>query len=138
MTQAKILIIKGSPRLKGNSSTLADEAARGAESKGARVEAFDLQRMNIEPCTGCDYCQNVEEYECNIQDDMQTLYPKLIASTALVIATPIYWFTMNAQTKLFMDRLYALQSSKGLKFRDKENSGSSWFMAMMIPTIPAG
>lgn len=118
--QKKILVIKGSPRLKGNSSTLADQAAEAAIVKGAEVESFDLQKMHIEPCNACDYCQQVEEYRCNIEDDMQTLFPKLIAADALIIASPIYWFNMSAQTKLFMDRMYSLQSANGLKLRDKK------------------
>lgn len=116
----KILIVKGSPRFKGNSSTLADQTAEAARTKGAEVESFDLHKMHIEPCSACDYCQQVEEYRCNIEDDMQILYSKLIEADALVIASPIYWFTMTAQTKLFMDRLYALQSSNGLKLTGKK------------------
>lgn len=116
----KILIIKGSPRLKGNSSTLADQAVEAACAKGALVDSYDLQKMTIEPCNACDYCQKVEEYKCNTEDDMQILYPKLIDCDALIIASPIYWFTMSAQTKLFLDRMYCLQSSNGLKFRDKK------------------
>lgn len=116
----KLLIIKGSPRLKGNSSTLADQAAEAARLKGVLVECFDLQKLHIEPCNACDYCQRVEEYVCNTDDDMQTLYPKLIDCDSLLIASPIYWFTMSAQTKLFLDRMYCLQSSSGLKFKDKK------------------
>jgi multimeric flavodoxin WrbA len=116
----KILVIKGSPRLKGNSSTLADQAAEAARAKGAQIESFDLQKMHIEPCNACDYCQKVEEYHCNVEDDMQILFPKVLDADALVIASPIYWFTMSAQTKLFMDRLYSLQSSNGLKLKDKK------------------
>lgn len=118
--QKKILIIKGSPRLKGNSSTLADQAAEGAIAKGALVDSFDLQKMHIEPCNACDYCQQVEEYQCNIEDDMQILFPKLLDADALIIASPIHWFTMSALTKLFMDRLYSLQSTHGLKMHDKK------------------
>jgi multimeric flavodoxin WrbA len=120
MSPVKILILKGSPRLKGNSSSLADQLAEGARSKGAEVESFDLHRMNIQACNACDYCQTVEQFKCNIEDDMQILYKKLDEATCLVIACPVYWFTINAQTKLFMDRLYAMQSSSGLKVQNKK------------------
>ena len=120
MPTKTILILKGSPRVNGNSSTLADQATAGACNKGAQVESFELARMNIQPCTACDYCQKVEEYRCNIDDDMQTLYEKVLAADALIIALPVYWFTINAQTKLFMDRLYALQSAHGANLTGKQ------------------
>ncbi|MFC1950729.1 flavodoxin family protein, partial [Chloroflexota bacterium] len=63
---------------------------------------------NIKPCTGCDVCLEDITKDCNINDDMMKLYPKLRQADAMVIASPIYWFTVCAQTKLFMDRCYAL------------------------------
>lgn len=103
----KILIVMGSPRKEGNSATLAKQVIAGAESTGAQVESFYLHGMDIQPCTGCDGCRGETEKDCVIDDDMQTLYPKLREADALVIASPIYWFTVSAQTKLFMDRWYA-------------------------------
>ena len=106
-----VLIFKSSPREKGNSSILADKAAEGAKAAGAQVESFSLQRLNIQPCDACDTCQQTGV--CVLKDDMQTLYPKLQEAEAMVIASPIYWFTMSAQAKLFIDRWYALESSQG-------------------------
>ena len=106
----KILCVMGSPRKEGNSATLAKQVAAGAEATGAEVESFYLHGMNIQPCTACDECREETTKDCVIDDDMQTLYPKLRRADALVIASPIYWFTVSAQTKLFMDRWYALGS----------------------------
>ena len=113
-----ILIFKGSPREKGNSSILADKAAEGAKSVGAQVEIYSLHRMDIRPCDGCDVCQ--ETGVCVLKDDMQVLYPRLQAADAIVIASPIYWFTISAQTKLFIDRWYALISSEGSSLQGKQ------------------
>ena len=104
----QVLVILGSPRKKGNSSTLAARISRGAKAVGAEVETVFLQAMNISPCRGCDTCQRDDSKGCAIKDDMQEIYPKLIRADAWVIASPVYWFTMSAQTKMFMDRCYAL------------------------------
>ena len=107
MGTKKILLVMGSPRKEGNSATLAKQVAAGAEATGAEVESFYLHTMNIQPCTACDACREDTGKDCVIDDDMQALYPKLRRADALVIASPIYWFTVSAQTKAFMDRWYA-------------------------------
>jgi multimeric flavodoxin WrbA len=114
----QILVFKGSPREKGNSSILAEKAAEGAKAVGAEVESFSLHMMDIRPCDACDTCQ--ETGVCVLKDDMQKLYPKLQEADAIVIASPIYWFTMSAQTKLFIDRWYALESSQGNALKGKQ------------------
>jgi multimeric flavodoxin WrbA len=103
-----ILIIKSSPRKNGNSSVLADQVALGAKEKGAQVESVQVDEMNIHPCDACDFCQETNGV-CVIQDDMQTLYPKIQHADVLVLASPIYWFTISAQLKLCIDRWYAFQ-----------------------------
>jgi len=104
----RVLVLLGSPRKKGNSSTLAEQIIKGAESVGAKVETIHLHAMNIAPCQSCYTCQKRDSKGCAIDDDMQTIYQKLIDNEAWVIASPVYWFNMSAQTKLFMDRCFAL------------------------------
>ena len=104
----QVLVILGSPRKKGNSSTLAAQISRGAKSAGAEVETVFLHALKISPCRGCDTCKKQDSKGCAIKDDMQEIYPKLTKADAWVIASPVYWFTMSAQTKIFMDRCYAL------------------------------
>ena len=112
MSSRRIIILKGSPREKGNSSLLADQVATGAKAAGAEVESFYLHSMDIRPCDACDICH--EKWDgCIIEDDMQILYPKLQEADAIVIASPIYYFTFSAQTKLFIDRWYGLQTRNG-------------------------
>ncbi len=113
-----ILIVNGSPRKKGNSVILAEQVMLGAREAGAQVEIFFLHNMSIQPCNACDACQ--ETQDCTIQDDMQILYPKLRRADAIVIASPIYWFTISAQTKLFIDRWYALQGPQGNALAGKQ------------------
>ncbi len=120
MSVKHILILKGSPREKGNSSTLAEQVAAGAAASGAQVESFVLQDMNIQPCNACDACHETGDMQCVIEDDMQILYPKLRSADAIVIASPIYWFTMSAQTKLCIDRWYALEGPRGNALAGKQ------------------
>lgn len=113
----QIVILKGSPRERGNSSVLADQVRAGAEAGGASVESFFIHNMDIHLCDGCDFCR--ETGICVIKDDMQKLYPKLLAADALVLASPIYWFTYSAQLKLCIDRWYALWNFKNDMFKGK-------------------
>jgi multimeric flavodoxin WrbA len=104
----KILVLLGSPRRKGNSAILADQITKGAKSAKAKVETIYLHGKTIAPCKACFTCQKKNSKGCSIPDDMQDIYLKLIEADAWVIASPVYWFSMSAQTKIFMDRCFAL------------------------------
>jgi multimeric flavodoxin WrbA len=112
-----VLILKGSPREKGNSATLAERAADGAREAGATVESIYLHGLDIRPCDGCDLCN---DGQCIIEDDMQLLYPKLAAADAILLASPIYWFTFTAQLKLCIDRWYGFQSHRWQEVAHKQ------------------
>jgi multimeric flavodoxin WrbA len=118
MGQRRIVILKGSPRKKGNSAALAGRVAAGAGDAGATIESFDLHDMDIRPCDGCDFCQG--SGECVINDDMQRLYPALREADAIVIASPIYWFAVSAQVKLCIDRWYALEGGNSNALAGKQ------------------
>lgn len=105
----KILILKGSPREKGNSASLANSAEEGARAAGAQVESIYLHALDIRPCDGCDLCK---DGPCVIEDDMQPLYSKVAEADAILLASPIYWFTFSAQLKLCIDRWYAFQATQ--------------------------
>jgi len=112
-----ILILKGSPREKGNSAILADRAAVGALEAGAQVESIYLHGLDIRPCDACDLCV---DGECVIEDDMQPLYPKLAAADAILLTSPVYWFTFSAQLKLCIDRWYGFQGHRWKEVSHKE------------------
>ncbi len=103
-----VLVLLGSPRKLGNSAVLAERIARGAKRKGATVRKVFLHGLHIQPCQGCWACHRPHSRGCAIHDDMQPLYKEMVAADAWVIASPVYWFTMSAQTKLWMDRCLAL------------------------------
>ncbi len=115
-----IVVLKGSPREKGNSAALADRVAAGAAAAGAEVETFSLHKMNIQPCNACDACQRNKDRQCILDDDMQRLYPKLRRADSIVVASPVYWFTLSAQTKLCIDRWYAFEGPQGSALAGKQ------------------
>lgn len=104
----KILVLLGSPRRKGNSAILAEKIAAGAKAAGAAVETLYLHGLSIAPCKACMACQKPGSKGCSIDDDMQPIYRKMLEADAWVLASPVYWFTMSAQLKLWMDRCFAL------------------------------
>ena len=106
--QKHVIALLGSPRKKGNSTVLPNRSFSGVESVGAKVETVYLNGLNIKPCQGCYACKKKNSTGCAVDDDMQSLYPKLVESDAWIIASPVYWFSMSAQTKIFMDRCFAL------------------------------
>jgi len=102
----KVMVVMSSPRPKGNSSVLAAEAARGAAEAGAEVTAVRLADLEFGPCRACDACRKPGAKGCVQDDGLSALRGQIAAADALLIASPVYWFTMGAQAKTFMDRLY--------------------------------
>jgi multimeric flavodoxin WrbA len=101
----KILVVTGSPRVGGNSDTLADAFIKGAESAGNTVTRVDAGRMKIGGCLGCEYCF-AHEGTCCRKDDMTPVYDMLMENTVLVYVSPIYNFEVTAQIKAFQDRMF--------------------------------
>lgn len=105
-----VLGLQGSPRSKGNTSTLLSAFLDEVEKSGGRVKNLDVTRMKILPCLGCGTCE--KKGFCPRDDDMQAVYPLLRKADLLVLATPIYFYGPTAQMKLFIDRSQALWSRK--------------------------
>jgi len=106
----KIVGILGSPRKKGNTDILLDVALEEAQKNGVLVSKIPLRDKVIAPCNGCLKCR--ETGKCVIKDDMQEVYKKIIASDGILWATPVYFWSMSSQTKIVMDRTYALAFPK--------------------------
>ncbi len=115
----KIVSIHGSPRKNGNSALLAEQVEAGAREAGAQVVSFYLHGMDIRPCSACDACRGSIEAKCAIEDDMQSVHHALREADGLIIASPIYWFAVSGQTKVFLDRCYALGGPEGTALRGK-------------------
>ncbi len=101
-----LLAFNGSPRLRGNTWTLLNRLKRGAEEAGATTEEVILNKQCIKPCQACESCKKT--LVCRIKDDMAPLYDSILSADMIVIGTPVYFWSMSAQMKAFVDRWYAL------------------------------
>lgn len=111
----KILILSGSPRKGGNSDTLCVQFMKGAREAGHEVEKIWVQGKKVAPCLACYHCTE-HKGECAIQDDMKEILEKMLAADVLVLASPVYFYSVSAQLKAVIDRTVA----RWLEFRDKE------------------
>lgn len=100
------LAISCSPRRHGNTEDFLDEVIKGARHEGANTELFTLAGKTIHPCDGCAACWKTGK--CHIKDDMQELYPKMLAADGIVFGVPVYHYSMIAQAKIVLDRTYAM------------------------------
>lgn len=104
----KILILNGSPRANGNTKALVDSFTRGATANGAEVICFDLQKMNIHGCLGCCKGGKDAASPCVQKDDMEQIYAAYQAADVVVLASPIYYWSISGQLKCAFDRLFAV------------------------------
>ena len=109
----KIVVLNGSPRQKGNTSMLVKAFAEGAESAGHTVEEFFLGDMDIHGCKGCFGGHSGKECPCVQHDDMDKIYPAVKGSDVVVLASPLYYWTMSGQLRTALDRLFALEEGDG-------------------------
>lgn len=111
----KILILSGSPRKDGNFDLLCDEFMRGALEAGHEVEKIRVASKKIHPCSACYYCR-AHGGECVHKDDMAELLQKMIDTDVLVLASPVYFYAIDAQLKAVIDRTVA----RWLEVKNKE------------------
>ena len=104
----KIIILNGSPRKSGNTSALTAAFAKGAAEAGNTVTEFFLNGMNIHGCLGCFGGGKNPESPCVQKDDMEKIYPVYKEADIVVLATPLYYWTISGQLKCAFDRLFAV------------------------------
>lgn len=101
-----VLILSGSPRKGGNSDLLCDEFLRGAQEAGNQVEKIFLRSRKIAPCNACYFCKR-SGGQCAIRDDMAEVLDKMQAADVIVMASPVYFYSIDAQMKAVIDRSVA-------------------------------
>lgn len=98
----KVLMISGSPRKGGNSEILLGQFEKGAREAGNEVEKVSLREKKIAPCMACYGCRGTKT--CVQKDDMGELLEKMVEADVLVLATPVYFYSMDGQLKTMIDR----------------------------------
>ena len=108
METKKILVLSASTRKSGNTDLLCDEFIRGAESAGHSVKKMYVAFMQVKGCIGCRTCQG-NGGQCVQKDDMATVYEKIKEADVIVYASPVYFYSFNAQMKAVLDRTFAIE-----------------------------
>lgn len=111
----KVLILQASPRAKGNTAWMAEVYKNVAEAAGHEVTLVNVAKKKIAGCLACEYCHGKGQGACIQKDDMQELYPLMAEAEVLVLAAPIYYFTLNAQIQLPIDRMYCVMGPAKLQ-----------------------
>lgn len=111
----KVIVLSGSPRKGGNSDLLCDQFIAGAQKAGHETEKIFICDKKINYCTGCGACLNGKN-KCPQKDDMAGILEKLVSADVIVMATPVYFYTMDAQMKTLIDRV----APRYTEIRDKE------------------
>ena len=104
----KIVVLNGSPRANGNTAALIDSLRKGAGEAGHAVTEFRLQSMKIGACLGCYGGGKDPDSPCVQKDDMDAIYPAYRAADVVVLASPLYFWTVSGQLKCAFDRLFAV------------------------------
>lgn len=102
----KVLVLSGSPRIKGNSSILCDEFIRGAQEAGNVVEKIYVTKKKVGGCFGCNVCYT-NGGSCVQKDDMAEIQEKMLNADVIVLSSPIYFYSMTSQMKAVIDRTYS-------------------------------
>ena len=112
----KVLGINGSPRIGGNTDILLEKVLEGAKTKGAQIEKVVLNTLNFSPCQECENIR--DDGTCIIEDDMQSLYRKIEEADAIILASPIFFGSLSAQTKMMIDRFQCVWRAKYILKKD--------------------
>jgi multimeric flavodoxin WrbA len=107
---ANILAVYGSPRRQGNTATLLKRAVSGAVDAGAEVNEIALRDLKMSPCLEIYGCKT--QGKCVIKDDFHQVIDQILSAQGLMLASPIFFYTVSAHTKILMDRCQSLWVKK--------------------------
>lgn len=137
---SKVLIVNSSPRNNSNSAALAAQVAAGAEEAGHSLSFIDAAKLDIKPCKGCCACITPRSKGCVQRDGMYNeAYPLVREADVIIFASPVYWFNLSGQIKIFIDRLMAVAApmdENGKRLFASKNSAWSWPMPETTPLTP--
>lgn len=130
MTEPKIVAVFGSPRRKGNTATLLLKAIEGASDAGAQIEEIVLRDLKMSPCLEIYGCNKAGE--CRLKDDFQKARDLILACRGLMLASPVFFYTFSAHTKILMDRFQSLWVKKNRVEKTERNQEKAFRKALFI------
>ncbi|MCI9079456.1 MAG: flavodoxin family protein [Lachnospiraceae bacterium] len=104
---SKIVVITGSPRNSGNSFAMTEAFIKAVQKKGHSVVRFDAAMKKVGGCHACETCYSTGK-ACSFDDDFNTLAPEILDADAVVFSTPVYWYSIPAQIKGVLDKMFSL------------------------------
>lgn len=119
-----LLVLAGSPRKNGNTDRLLKPVLEAARLAGANTEVIRVQEHNITPCLGCNACSKTGH--CIIKDDMTHIYPKIEAADRLLLASPMYFYSMSAWLKGAIDRFQPFWARKYVLKQPRDTEKERW------------
>ena len=119
----KIAVFNGSAR-KENTAAMVDAFCEGAKAAGHDVDVYQVGKMDIKGCLGCEYCHSKGNGKCVQKDDLEKIMPAYTDADMIVFASPIYYFTMTAQMESAIQRVYCVGKPKAKKAALLLSSGS--------------
>lgn len=129
----KLLVVLGSPRKGGNSETIAEKIAEPMGKAGWSIEYVRLNDLKLRPCQGCGGCDKTGM--CVVKDDMIDLYKTVDEADRIILASPIYFYGLSAQSKIFGDRCQARWARKYLlKERFRQDEGRKGYLLSTAAT----
>lgn len=129
----KMLVVLGSPRKNGNSETLARKVAEGVEEGAGTVEYIRLNELNIRPCQGCGGCEKTGN--CVLKDDLTPLFKEVDEADRLMLVSPVYFYGLSAQCKIFGDRFQSRWARRYLlKERFRAGEGRKGYLLSTAAT----
>ncbi|WP_167496457.1 flavodoxin family protein [Desulfopila sp. IMCC35006] len=130
----KMLVVLGSPRKNGNSETLARKVAEAVEKSGGAVEYIRLNDLNMRPCQGCGGCE--KSGNCVLNDDLTPIFQQVDDADRLVLVSPVYFYGLSAQCKIFGDRFQSRWARRYLlKERFGEGKGRKGYLISTAATV---
>jgi multimeric flavodoxin WrbA len=129
----KLVVLLGSPRKNGNSETVAKAVVAPIEQSGGSVEYIRLNDFSLRPCQGCGGCD--KSGNCIIDDDMKDIYTKVDGADRLLLVSPVYFYGLSAQCKIFGDRMQARWARRYLlKDRYRQEEGRKGYLISSAAT----
>ena len=106
----KIVVITGSPRKEGNSFVMTEAFIQAAERRGHTITRFDAAMKNVGGCRACETCFKTGK-ACSFDDDFNTIAPAIMEADAVVFTMPVYWYSIPAQVKGVIDKLFSFYTA---------------------------
>ncbi len=126
-----IVCLYGSPRVKGNSATIAKKFCETAVQKGANVESWVLNKLNFKGCQACYGCKRKSD-KCVVKDDLSVVLEAVRGCDILVLASPVYYGDVSSQLKAFIDRNFSFLVPDYAKAQKKHRLEGNKTLVMIL------